>query len=553
MKHIVIIFFALMAASLRAQTPAVQKAAKAVFTLTTYKADGSILAVTHGAYFVNADEGIAAFKPFNGAYRADIIDAAGNRADVAAIIGANDMYDICRFKLSKAGPVALQPAATTTGTVWAAGYSAKQAAAITPLTIAGSEKFLDKYDYYIINEEINEDIEGCPILNAGGEVIGLVQQSGSSYAIHSADARFYSDLASTGLSAVDGVLKKTHIRISLPDDREQARLMLLMFDGTADSLAVIATAGDYIERYPADIDGYSAIANYEVQHGNLARASAVMEGAAKKMKDKAPAYYEYAKLVYTTVIYGEADTAETWSLDLADEIVQRAIAAADEPVYRHLAAKIQFSKGNYSAALDIYEALSETDIAGNEIYYEIAQCKSNLGAADEDVFPFVDKAVEASPKPLTSISAPYVLARGAMLDKMGEYKRAIADYNTYDSLMYRRADAEFYYTRGKCEIKARQFQQALNDLAHAAVLSPQDATYLAELAALQLRVGQYEQALQACELSFQITTDYPDVYIVQGLALHQLQRDAEALEAFNKARDLGDARGGDYIEKYGLE
>ncbi|MCD8305370.1 MAG: tetratricopeptide repeat protein [Prevotella sp.] len=551
MKHIVIILFALTATSLHAQTPAVQKAAKAVFALTTYKADGTILNVTHGAYFVNADEGIAAFKPFDGAYRADIIDAAGNRADVEAIIGANDMYDICRFKLSKAGAAALQPAADATGTVWAAGYSTKQAA-LTPLTISSSEKFLDKYNYYIINEEINDDIAGCPILNAAGEVIGLVQQSGSSYAIHSADARFYSDLASTGLSAIDGVLKKTHIRISLPDDREQARLMLLMFDSTSDSLAVLATANDYIARFPADIDGYSAIANYEVQHGNTARASQVMEGAAKKMKDKAPAYYEYAKLIYTTVLYGDSALAGNWSLDLAEENINKAVAAVGEPVYRHLAAKIQFSKGDYAAALGLYEALTETEIAGNELYYEIAQCKSNLGASDEDVFAFVDKAVEASPQPLTGMSAPYVLARGAMLDRMGEYKRAIADYNVYDSLMNYRADAGFYYTRGKCEMNVRQYQQALNDLAHAAYLTP-DATYLAELAALQLRVGQYEQALQACELSFKITTDYPDVYIVQGLALHQLQRDKEAFEAFAKARDLGDERGQEYISKYGLE
>lgn len=72
----------------------VQKAAKSVFTLTTYKDDGSILAVTRGVYLDKPDEGIAAFKPFIGASTASVIDATGKKTDVEAIIGANDIYDI---------------------------------------------------------------------------------------------------------------------------------------------------------------------------------------------------------------------------------------------------------------------------------------------------------------------------------------------------------------------------------------------------------------------------------------------------------------------------
>ncbi len=556
MRKYFVITAAVIAFSLpgaNAQSPAVQKAAKSVFTLTTYKEDGSILAVTHGAYFVNPDEGIAAFKPFIGARRASVIDATGARADVETIIGANEMYDICRFKLGKSGGVPLQASqSTASGTVWAVGYSTKKAD-FTPLTISSSEKFLDKYDYYIIKEETNEDIEGCPIVNSAGEAIGLVQQSGTSYAIHTTDSRYYSDLGSTGLAAVDGVLKQTHIRINLPEDHEQARLMLLMIGPSADSLNVVGTTNDYISRYPSDIDGYSVMAGYEVGHGNLKRASEVMESAIKKLRDKDAAYYEYAKLIYSRLIYGEETEDLAWTMDMAGENCSRAVAANSLPVYRHLQAKIEFAKGNYDTALGIYEELTSTDISGSEIFYEIAQCKTNLGAADDEIFSYVDKAVEASPKPLTSISAPYVLTRGMMLDGMGQYKKALADYNTYDTLMYFRAGADFYYTRAKCETNVRQFQQAINDFAHAAVINPEEVTYLAELAALQLRVGQYEEALKACDMAMLLTTDYPDVYIVRGVALHQLERDKEALEAFRKAGELGDGRGDDYIAKYGLE
>ncbi len=535
------------------QSNAVQKAAKSVFTLTTYKEDGSILAVTHGSYFVNAGEGIAAFKPFVGAYRASIIDAAGISAEVVAIAGANDMYDICRFRLSKASGTPLQPyQGVATGTAWAAAYSTKKAE-LTPLTINSSEKFLDKYNYYIFNEEITEELEGCPILTETGEVIGLVQQSGTSYAIHSTDARYYSDLSSSGLSSFDAVLQQTHIRPDLPTDREQARLMLLTINDTTDSMTVVNTTNDYIAHYPDDVDGYTAMATYEVQHKNIQRASEVMDTAIKKVKSKDEAYYDYAKLIYNTLLFGDETSENTWTIDDAEKNINKAISTNNSPLYRHLLAQILFTKGDYTRAQEIFEQLTTTEIANSDIYYEIAQCKNALGASQEDILADLNKAVEIAPQPLSAVSAPYVLVRGMLLDDMEEYRQALADYNLYDSLMSYNAAATFYYTRAKCEVNVRQYQQAINDFAHAIMLNSQEATYMAELAALQLRVGQYDNALMMCEMCLQLTTEYPDIYVVQGLTLHQLDRDPEALEAWRKASALGDERGDMYIEKYGLK
>ncbi len=536
---------------LHAQSAAVVKASKSVFTLTTYKADGSLLSTTHGVYFSSSNEGISSFKPFVGASRATIIDAAGKRSEVETIIGANEMYDICRFRLNQSNGTPVPACQTTaTGQVWAVGYSTKKAE-IEPLTIASSEKFLERYNYYIFSEEINEDIEGCPILTDAGELIGLVQQSGTSYAIHSTDARYYADLNSSGLSAYDAVFQKTNIRTNLPADHEQARLMLMTFTAASDSVHVVETTSDYVAQYPDDVDGYSIMATYETQHGNLSRASSLMETAIKKAKDKQEAYYEYAKLIYNNVLYGN-DGGGLWNFDLAEENVKKAIAIDNQPIYRHLLARIVFSKGDYAEALKMFEELSTSPLSNSEIFYEMAQCKSQLGEPQEDVLATIEQAVDACPKPLTSMSAPYILARGAMFDEMKDYKRAMTDYNLYDSLMAYRASADFYYLRAKCEVNLRQFQQAINDYSHAVVLDPQQVTYLAELAALQLRVGQYEDALKACDLSFYVTKDYPDIYIVQGLAFHQLGRDAEALEAWDTATGLGDPRGEEYIEKYGL-
>ncbi len=551
-KYIISFLFSLvLTLPSHAQSAAVQKAAKSVFTLTTYKEDGSILAVTRGVYLGNASEGISSFKPFIGAYSASVIDATGKKTDVETIIGANDIYDICRFTLAKSVGVPLQAAAATaTGTVWALGYGVKSAE-ITPLTVKSSEKFLGSYDYYVFKEEIKEDLDGCPIVNAAGQVIGLVQQASSSYDIHSTDSRYYSTLTGTGLAAHDAVLQKTNIRIALPEDHEQAKLMLLMITAADDSLKATRTAGDYIARYPNDVDGYSALAVYESEHGNLVRASEAMETATKKATAKDEAYYEYAKLIFNTAV-GAGDPASPWTLDKAEETIDKAISVRNEATYRHLKAQIKFMKQDYATALTMFDELSTSEISNSEIYYEAAQCKSGLGAEKTEVLDYLNKAVDASPQPLTKISAPYILARGMMLDEMGEYRKAITDYNTYDTLMYLRADADFYYVRGKCEDKARQYQQAINDFAHAAVINPGEVTYLAELAALQLKVGHFEEAIRTCDLSMYVTTEYSDIYIVKGLAEHNLGKDQEAKESLLKAKELGDTRADSYIEKYGL-
>ena len=47
-----------------AQPAPVQKAGRSVFTLTTFKADGAILASTHGVFVGSAGEAVSSWKPF---------------------------------------------------------------------------------------------------------------------------------------------------------------------------------------------------------------------------------------------------------------------------------------------------------------------------------------------------------------------------------------------------------------------------------------------------------------------------------------------------------
>lgn len=151
---------------------------------------------------------------------------------------------------------------------------------------------------------------------------------------------------------------------------------------------------------------------------------------------------------------------------------------------------------------------------------------------------------------MTNISAPYVLARGQIYDKMKEYRKALADYNVYDTLMLGNASDQFYYTRFKCEVNIKQYKQALNDIAHAAYLNPREPIYLAEMGSLQLRLNQLDDAIKSADLCIKVSPEFPDAYLIKGLALIHKKEKTNGLEVLQKAKELGDNRAQELIDKY---
>ena len=113
-----------------------------------------------------------------------------------------------------------------------------------------------------------------------------------------------------------------------------------------------------------------------------------------------------------------------------------------------------------------------------------------------------------------------------------------------------RASHSFYYMKFQCENKIRLYQQALNDIAHAIVLNRTEPTYYAEMASLQLKVGQYEQAIKTTDLALQLTDKYSDLYIIRGVCFGEMSNKEEALQALQKAKELGDERADELISKY---
>lgn len=533
------------------QSKQVKKAAASIFSLTTFKTDGTLLASTNGVFISDKGEAISAFYPFVGADSAVVIDTNGNALPVDVIIGANELYDVCKFKVNgKTTPIKIASTPSNDGEkVWMLGYSIKNQDA-KQVPIQKTELFMDKYTYYIFSSETPENMEGCPFVNAKGELIGILQHANHSEGTHAVDAHFMKDMQiNNGLSLADPVLRQTTIRTQLPAKEEDA-LVTLMMASEQNKKNYLKYIQDFKRSFPHAVDGYAAQARQYANKKEFAKAATEMETAIQNVHKKDAAHAEYAKIIFHQQLFQPDSTYLAWSLDKALAEAQKAYEINPLPAYQHQQAQIIYSKGNYQKAYDMFLALTKTNLRSGELFYEAAQAKAQLKANQAEILGLLDSAVAACPQPLTPIAAPFVLARGAAYDQAGDYKKAIMDYNRYDTLMLGRANHEFYYTRFNCNVKLRRYQQALNDIAHAAVLNRQEPTYLAEMASLQLKVNYIDDALKTAELCIGVAPNYPDIYLIKGLALIQKKQKKLGIEAFEKAKQLGDKRAQDYIDKY---
>lgn len=553
MKHrvsVIVMLLALAVTSVWAQPAPVKKAAASVFSLTTFAKDGTILGSTHGVFTGKNGEAMAMWQPFVGADHAVAIDAKGNKHEVDVMMGISELYDVCLFRVKGYVPGALELTASdaAANNVYTVGYDLKKPV-IKKLTPVRTEKFMETNNYYVFNDkDVSGNDLGCPVVNEQGQLLGIMQRPANGGQAFATDARIIKSFVVSGLSINDKTFRATGIRTVLPTDQQQAALTLMLARQQGDSLRQVQYVNDYIEMFPTATEGYTALAEMHIDLKQLAEADKTLQKEVKQAAKKDEAYYDYARLVYQSTVFKIDTTYTAWNLQKALELSEQASKVNPLPIYKHQQAQIIYAQGDYQKALDMFTQLQKTELGKNgEVFYEAAQCKTKLKAPQEEVIQLLDSAVAAQDG---AISAPYVLARGRLLDLAGESRKAYMDYLKYDTLMHLNASADFYYMRYQCGVKIHQYQMALNDIAHAIVLNRFEPTYYAEMASLQVRVNQFDNAIKTCDIAIRMAPEYADLYIIKGVAACELGQKEEGLAALKKAKELGDERADKLIEKY---
>lgn len=531
-----------------AQPGPVKKAANAVFTLTTYKADGTQIASTNG-FFINSNgTAVSCWTPFNGAARAEVTDANGQRHNVSAIYGADELYNIVKFQVDGKIPAALTASSqhpANGSQVYLITRNLKPQAT----TIEGVESFLTKYAYYILSGN-NSDADGAPVVCSNGQVIGLARLA-TTGTLNAVDARYTEEFKLTGLSSNDNLLRSTGIRIALPDDEQQAQIALIMA-ANSNNEKYTATIYDFIAKFPRLNDGYYARATNELAKGNAQAADEALLSGIKNATPKDEAHYNYARVIYQSQTINDSAFVRpaTWTIEKAEAEAQEANRLNPQPAYQHLLTQITYLKGDYQKAYDEFIALTKTSFRNPELFYEAAQSKTMLKASDDEILALLDSAIAVCDTPYVATSAPYFLARATQLDKMGNYRKAMLDYYTYEYFNQGRLGADFYYLREQSEMRGKLYQQALQDIIIALRINPEEATYHAELANICLRIGKPENAIEPAQEAIKLSPDFADAYLVLGIAQCQTDKKAEGRKNLEKAKELGSTQADLFIAKY---
>ena len=185
MKKILILPLALffLVQGSMAQTPKwVEKAKRAVFSVVTYDKNDKMLNTGNG-FFVSEDGlALSDFSLFKGAERAVVVTADGKQMPVSRILGANDMYDVIKFRVGitekKVPALVVATAAPAVGSdAWMLPYSTQKSIACVSGKVKEVSKVAGEYHYYTLSMQMKDKMVSCPVMNEEGQVFGIAQKS----------------------------------------------------------------------------------------------------------------------------------------------------------------------------------------------------------------------------------------------------------------------------------------------------------------------------------------------------------------------------------------
>ena len=531
-----------------------KKSAKAVFTLKTFDASGTLIGSSNG-YFVTADGvAVSSYTPFRGASKAVVIDANNKEYPVKSIIGANDVYDIAKFKVEASKCQTLREASTATENtqVWLLPFNAKNAFSCNSAKITAMQKVDNDNDYYTLEGTVAENTVGCPYLNAAGEVVGLLQPSSGDdknkqYAV---GASFATGLKMTAFGMNDATMKATSIKKELPDELDQALTTLYICSTMGDATTFVDVVDDFIAKFPQAPDGYSYKAQIMAAKDDYAESDKMMLKAIELAENKAEARYNYARMMYQNLVYFPDKASQAWTFDKALDQINQAVASDPQQLYMTQKAEILFISKRYDDSYNTYQEVLEKYGRNPESFYGAARCKEMLN--DSVAFiALLDSAVSTFSQPFLKEAAPYLFARAQALAGAGKYRQAVNDYNEYERLMPAQVTGQFYYIRAQAEISGRLFQQAINDLDRAIAKNPEVLLFYSEKASLLVRVHLLDEAIETANECIRLFPESSDGYLFLGLAQCLKNDKTQGVMNLLKAKDLGDVQADTLIEKYG--
>lgn len=552
MKKLSILFLlALSVQGATSQTPKwVEKAKQAVFSVVTYDKAGKMLNTGNGFFIDESGVAVSDYSLFKDADRAVIVSSEGKEMPVGLILGADEMYDIVKFRVETAKRV---PALEVTSAVpsqeaevYMLPYSTKKNDNCLTGRVKEISPIPGGFHYYTLTIPYSDKYVSCPVVDSEGKAFGLMQKSSlvekdASFAI---GAPFARSLSIHALSTNEPALQNIGIKKGLPENAEQALVYLFLNSARLEPDAYLSLLDDFIARFPDNPEGYLRRAALYTEkykdEKHFALAENDLKQALKLAEKKDDVHYNYARLIYNNQLSQPVFEYKDWGLDKALSEIGQASAIQSLPLYKQLEGDIYFARKDYTNAFESYDQVNHSNLASPATYFSAAKARELAGGAPAEVVVLLDSAIASCGYPLPQEAAPYVWERARMRALDNRPKESVMDYNSYYELVNGQVNDLFYYFREQSNYKLKFFEPALDDIDKALELKPDDAVYLAERGAVLLRLNRYEEAILSLEKALSVDPDFASCYRIIGYCQLQLGKKEDACKNFAKARELGD-------------
>ena len=507
------------------------------------------IAIDGGGYIITE------YEPFRNAARADYV-MGKNRIAVSRVGGASDLYDVIKLLPEKnvGHSFAVSSTAPKAGDkVKIIGSKAKKGTAIETQIMEVSSS--TSINYLSLAQAYDAANVGLPVVNAKGELIGVVQRNGGKDAkTYAIDAKYCSDMSISAMSWGAASLTNIKIPAELPKEEKSAwNYIYMMLETKQDSLRSITAINDFLQKYPSSSDGYQLKASFCSSYRDYAGSDKFMQQAISlATKDTANLYFSYSKLIYNAALYdGPKATTNGWTLDKALDEAEKAYRLSHNPLFKIQIGNCLYGLKRYKEAVDNFTAANQTKIADAQSFYLEARAREKADTTDEKIIVALDSAIGRFSKPYTVKAAPYLMERGDWYVKFGKYREATLDYIEYEHIVgFNNLNENFYYMRYKTALQGNMYQTAEEDINRALAIRPNDYVYLAEKAALSLRVGMMDEAIVWAEKAVKIDSSNPDAYRLLGIAYGEKKNKEKCISYLKKAVSLGDKYATELIKNY---
>ncbi|NLV53384.1 MAG: hypothetical protein GXY64_09010 [Bacteroidales bacterium] len=556
MKRNTILTFIMCLATLigNAQPKFLNKVQKSIVSLNTYDRQGNLLHQGMAFFTGENGEGVADYRTFKGAHKAVVIDDKGKQTDVKFILGADDTYSMVRFTTStKTTPLSLATAPQPLkSSVWVLAHAGNNQLKSAHPTVETSEMIQEKYAYYGLNTQMDDDMIGAPVFNESGMLVGILHSKigEKSYVL---DIRFQNELTMKAIpgTSASTALSNIFIPRALPSSEQEALVYIYMQSQVASNEAYMDMLNRFIEAYPKNAEGYFRRATPLIDLQRFDEAEADMQKYLSMADNKSQGYYNAASLIFDKLRLQPEPAYAKWTEDVAISYLDQSIAAQsaypneserslNDVRCRALKGELYLNKHDYDNAISSYESLCKDYKPLPTYYYMISLAREGRGDSIEAVIAPIDSALALYGEPLPTEAASYVIRRGQILANADRFREAVLDYNRYSYILQNKVGAVFYYERSQIEVNARMYQQALEDINKAIELAPTVPLYHVEKGAITVRVELYDDCIKACQTAISLDPSIIDAYRIMGYAQLKKGDKTSARQNMQKAIDMGD-------------